>query len=181
MQLTIVRVIVLNDLLGLVLDRVLNGAGIRRHVILDLGLALSILAAALCELRGKGVGILHICDSIGIDGLLGCIEALKQRGVHGVEAVAHTAVDAVELVQHRLGIESSLEVAIGCRSFAASITTPGTIAPATENGEENDENPPAVTISESIVVTISIGNRCNVCKRRSCIHHNIYSLGCSGL
>ena len=65
MQLAVVRIIILHDSLGLLSDCVRDSAGVGRHIILDLGLTLFVLAAAISQLGLESIGILHGCNIVG--------------------------------------------------------------------------------------------------------------------
>lgn len=101
----------------------------------------------------RGLGIVVTLHG----GHLLTVETLKQRGVYGIETVADTAIDTVELVQDALGIKTGLEISRGCCS--SSTISAITIATPSEQGEENDQNPPTISVAPSaIAVTIRNGS-----------------------
>nr|DAM03310.1 MAG TPA: hypothetical protein [Caudoviricetes sp.] len=171
MQLTIVGICIVRDVTRRIRNGIGDSTGVGSHSILNVCLALTVLTAAICKLRtqtvNRGLGIVVTLHGSH----LLAVETLKQRRVHGVETVAHTAVDTIELVQDALGIKTGLKVGRSCRRSSSTITAI-TIAVATpsEQGEEDDPGPPAISITPSaIAVTIRNGSdigqaRCTIAK-----------------
>ena len=121
----IVRVLVVDDVAGRVLDRIVDRTGVRRHIIAHLSNRLTVLTATILQLRLKCVGILHIGDIHIVDRLLKtkvtllegvakAIEALKQRGIHAIKAVAEPLFEAVELIHDRLIVKTTLDRGVRC-------------------------------------------------------------------
>ena len=174
MQSPIVIVLILHQSGGLILDGGLQSTGISSHIVLNLCLTLPILIAVIRKLPRKGIGVLHIRDSvllhgilqrIGVlegsdsallDGILDLVGAVEDGSVHGVEPIAQTILKAVQLVDHGLVVEAALDVTNGSHSSlatariaTATITTANAIATeATEQGHQDDDNPP--TFAEAI-------------------------------
>nr|DAP18258.1 MAG TPA: hypothetical protein [Caudoviricetes sp.] len=192
MQLAVVRIIILHDSLGLLSDCVRDSAGVGRHIILDLGLTLFVLAAAISQLGLESIGILHGCNIVGIDGLLEPKVALEHRSihtvesgqhtiVHSIETIAHAVIDAVELRDDVLGIKTALDVSLGSsRSNIATAVTITTIAPAiaaeaAPHGKQDNDDPPAVTAPTAI--TVVSGHSSNIGKRGHIrVKHKIFLL-----
>ena len=207
MQGPVVGVVVLHDLLGLVGDGGRDGTGVGGHIVLDLCLTLTVLAAAVRQLGLQSVGVLHVGHSVGVDGLLdaeialheggvnavkalkhrgvGVVEAVEQAGVHGVETVAQAVLKAIQLVHHALVVETTLDICLtgstGAIAPAAKTTKAVAIAAkATPQRKEDDDDPPCAA---AVAPTISVPVPCHssdVSKTRNVhtsVKHIISSFG----
>jgi hypothetical protein len=109
MQLTIVGICIVRDITCCTRNGVGDSTGVSSHSILDVRLTLTVLTAAIGKLRtqtvNRGLGIIVTLHGSH----LLTVETLKQRGIYGIETIADTAIDAVELVQDALGIKTTTE------------------------------------------------------------------------
>lgn len=163
-QSSVIRVLVLRDVTDAVCDGLPRLTGLGGHVVRDLRLPLSVLAAAVGKLRGEAVSVLHGGHVRGVDRLLHVIaclvdggllsvEPVKETRVHSIEAVAKSIVDAVELVDDALGIKSILEVGSG-RATSSVIVAVAVTSP-TEDSEQDDENPPSARSAPTVITFVA--------------------------
>lgn len=144
--------------------------------------SLSGLAAAVGQLTGDRVGVLHAGDGGVVDGLLKREVALH----HGVLQIgdlseiviaqlAQTLVDPVEALLGRLVIEAALDIAHrGTRSVAAGTTAvaPQTAATeAAEQGQDDDNRPPSLAEAIASVTVVPVAGVDNGNARNCRIEH----------
>ena len=173
MQGTVVVVLVLHQSGGLILDSSRNGRRISSQIILDLGLALPILTAAICKLSSQSIGVLHIGHRIRLNCLLesksvlhgihgaildSTLDTIKtgQHGiVHGIEAVGKAILKTIQLVGNTLVVKAALNITNSSDSrftptaiTAAHTSTAiakATITETAKQGHQDDDNPPTFT------------------------------------
>jgi hypothetical protein len=153
----------------------LNCACISRHIIPHLCDRLTILTAAISQLPGKCVSVLHVCDThLGkriLDSEPSRRDILIDR-VHLGKLVitegANPAVDAIKLVDNTGGIKATLNIA---SSSALAITATSAIsasAPA-KQCKQNDQNSPAIVSAPAIIAVVVSGYGRNIGQTR-CAH-----------
>ena len=140
---------------------------------------LSGLAAAVGQLAGDRVGVLHIGDRGVVDGLLkreitlhhGVLQAGDLSEVI-ISQLAQTLVDAVEALLGRLVVEAALDIAHrGARAVASgtAAVAPQTAATeAAEQGQDDDDRPPSLAEAVAAVTVVAVGDRCDVSNAWDC-------------
>lgn len=177
-QRTVVCVLIVDDVASVEAHRVGKRVEARLHVEVHALDSLSGLAAAVGQLTGDRVGVLHAGDGGVVDGLLKREVALH----HGVLQIgdlsevviaqlAQTLVDPVETLLGRLVVEAALDIAHrGARSVAAGTTVaPQTAATeAAEQGQDDDDRPPSLTEAVTAVTVVAVGDSRDVSNTRNC-------------
>lgn len=176
-QSTVIRIIVLHDLLAHFVDSSLDCASIRRHVIANLCNRLPILAAAISKLPREGIGILHVCNTHLGNGIL---DAKPSRGYVLIDGVhlsklviaqgANSAVDAVELTDDCRGIKPTLNIAGSCTATTTIIATIAIAASSpAKQSKQNNQNPLAIVSAPTIIAIVVSGHRRDIGQTR-CAH-----------
>ena len=141
--------------------------------------SLSGLAAAIGQLTGDRVGVLHAGDGGVVDGLLkrevtlhhGVLQAGDLSEVV-IAQLAQTLVDPVEALLGRLVVEAALDIAHrGARSVAAGTTAVAPQAAATEaaeQGQDDDDRPPSLAEAVAVVTVVAVGDSCDVSNAWNC-------------
>lgn len=152
-QAAIVRVLVVDDVTGRVLDRVAGVASLRRHVI----------AHALDRVLGLAAAVLQVVAELA-QGLVHTVKALQHRNVGAVKAAGNRVVQRVGGIADALldcrnaalkSVEcnrlvyisagrNALQARISGRAAAEAAEAKAAAAPA-ENHSKEDNGPPAIT------------------------------------
>lgn len=141
--------------------------------------SLSGLAAAIGQLTGDRVGVLHAGDGGVVDGLLkrevtlhhGVLQAGDLSEII-VSQLAQTLVDAVEALLGRLVVEAALDIAhCGARAVAtgtAAVAPQTAATEAAEQGQDDDDRPPSLAEAVAAVTVVGVGDRCDVSNAWDC-------------
>lgn len=149
---------------------IVGGAGVLSHVVTDLVDGTLGGAAAIGNLLTDAVdGALK--PEAGLHDVLVDAVGLVQGSIGGI---ADALGDTVELVHHGLVVEPTLKVGTGGSPAATTVaaTTDAVvteaITPTAEEGEEDDENPPAVAVAPTVtVVAVAAGDSGDIGKART--------------
>ena len=142
---TAVRICVVDDVTGGVLDSVLQSAGLGCHIVAHAVNGSLGGAAAVSDLVGKSV-----------DAGLSVVAVLEDCGVNAVKALTQSAVNAVDARQNRIGSEGSGQVCLSSGSAAARISVAAALtaavtavtaeAIATPAKQQEDDDPNLLSI-----------------------------------
>lgn len=158
-----VRVLVFNDVPSAVLNGLARVASLRSEVVVYALDGLAGLAAAISLLHLHGVELLHKCRLLIGAADFGAHKALLHSVLHtvdklclSIEAVTQTVVHDVDFA-FDVGKVAGEDVAINCAGAAVaakSVVAPVT-APAAENEEEENDNPPRTIAAKAPAVAIA--------------------------
>lgn len=136
-------------------------------------------AATLLSIEPRLVDVLVDAVEAGAQVSLYAIESVQHAGIHSVEAITQTIVDAIQLTDDGLSVEATLQVCISSQALAYHATTavataeavaPTAIAPGQK--EEQEEYPASITTKEAIVVTVpAIGQQNRFRRGNATIYH----------
>lgn len=152
-QAAIVRVLVVDNITGRVLDRVAGVASLRRHVI----------AHALDRVLGLAAAVLQVVAELA-QGLVHTVKALQHRNIGAVKAAGNRIVQCIDRIANALldcgnaafqAVEcnrlvyisagrNALQARISGRAAAEAAEAKAAAAPA-ENHSKEDNGPPAIT------------------------------------
>ena len=176
MQSTIICIVVLNNCIGLCVDRLKQSVVVKCCSILYVFDCCTVLAAAIGQLTRYGVCVLHLSNCVVIQSLL----QTKVTLLNGIRNTVHlskliitqraeTVFQTVEFVDNSLVIKTCLQVCTSCWSRASTTGSRTSIskesasaAPSSEKSKDNNNGPPVVTPSAVVVSTVCSCYRCDI-------------------
>jgi hypothetical protein len=157
---------IVNDVTGAIVDSVSSVASLICDGVFHIRNRGTGVTAALCQLRGQIACVLCRLIAEGTHSIVNTVETLKDCGVHTIETLTQSVLNAVKVVENCGIVETCGKVCLCCtrRATATALTCTIATAEATKasvtapSKEEQNDDPPSAVIAptkSAIIVLVS--------------------------